>query len=65
MKQGIKVIITLGDGPTLTPVLIWCEKRFGVKKVAWDWEFGISSKRQFNFYFNNATHATFFALRWA
>lgn len=46
----------------LTDIICWCHET--ILDDAWDWEYGISSLHQFNFYFDNGNDATLFALRW-
>lgn len=60
------VIITLAvlpaPHPMVTDVTNWCRATCIDK---WDWEYGISSRSELNFYFNNNCDATMFRLRWA
>jgi len=47
----------------LSEIICWCHDT--ILDGAWDWEYGISSLNQFNFYFDNGNDATMFILRWA
>lgn len=63
----IKVIIYIENRfstrrSRLTDIICWCHET--ILDDAWDWEYGISSLHQFNFYFDNGNDATLFALRW-
>ena len=47
----------------LTDIICWCHDN--ILDDVWDWEYGITSLNQFNFYFDNGNDATLFALRWS